>query len=649
MEPKRIGFAWLTVAAILASSCAGLSGIVGTSGSAGTSDFDAQASAPANPLNLQVAPDAAHLASAVMATNGGTLTATGADGTKYTLEVPAGALYAPTEIRMIPAASVQGLPFGQGLTEAVQLEPDGLRFNDVVVLTIEPKTPIPVDQQVFFGFQAQGADFHLVPPDIHSTALKIPITHFSGYGVTKGFEADIEPVRARIAGDVESRLTGILANELAYERRMIESNAPADKHVDMAKLMQWYAKTFYTEVLKPRLDAAGDSCAAGQLAIQTLLGMERTVQLLGLGTLSGVLREAGLAAEANRVDKTSDLLKQVGLVCVQEEYELCRDQHIIHRIIPVALGLERQSQLLGGSESGFQEVSDKAKELTGKCLNFEVEFKSNLTQDVGGVMTDQTDMSSKVKLHFDWAEITSGHALTGKAGLTNDRFTIQIEHPKCSVTSSTPGGTTFEVIGLQWKVGYVKDVFLTTDHGVSTESYTVVCVGGGKAPSAPNSALWSGPYGALMVQYCSDSGAQGTSGNSAGGSGSGDVLGSFLQGLGLKMSDLSPDQQSALQGIVGSGGGDLTEAQQLQLMQILMSARGKASGAGGGSGTGGSGSDTSAGGLISSVGLGGCNTFSQWQVAAGETFATKDYKHTGQGFMKGAEDKGSLILYHKPQ
>ena len=91
--------------------------------------------------------------------------------------------------------------------------------------------------------------------------------------MTKGFQADIEPVRARIAGDVESRLTGIFANELAYERRMIESNAPADKHVDMAKLIQWYVKTFYEEVLKPRLDAAGDSCAAGQLAIQTMLGI----------------------------------------------------------------------------------------------------------------------------------------------------------------------------------------------------------------------------------------------------------------------------------------------------------------------------------------------------------------------------------------
>lgn len=63
----------------------------------------------------------------------------------------------------------------------------------------------------------------------------------------------------------------------------------------------------------------------------------------------------------------------------------------------------------------------------------------------------------------------------------------------------------------------------------------------------------------------------------------------------------------------------------------------------------GSGGAPSVSGLITSVGLGGCNTFSQWQVVAGETFATKDYKHTGQGFMKGAEDKGSLVLCHKPQ
>jgi len=156
MDRKQVGLAWLAVAGILASSCASLSGLAGTSGSAGTSDLEAQASAPANPLNLQVTPDAAQGASAVMATNGGTLTATGADGTKYTLEVPAGALYAPTEIRMIPAASVQGLPFGQGSTAAVQLEPDGLRFSDVVVLTIEPRRPFPSTSRSSSGSRRRG-------------------------------------------------------------------------------------------------------------------------------------------------------------------------------------------------------------------------------------------------------------------------------------------------------------------------------------------------------------------------------------------------------------------------------------------------------------------------------------------------------------
>ena len=92
-------------------------------------------------------------------------------------------------------------------------------------------------------------------------------------------------------------------------------------------------KTWKQYVLNPRLAAAGQNCAAGRLAIQTVLSMERLFQLGGVPFSSGV--------------DWVDLLPKVAKVCVQEEYELCRDQHIIHRIIPVILGISQAKRAPG--------------------------------------------------------------------------------------------------------------------------------------------------------------------------------------------------------------------------------------------------------------------------------------------------------------
>ncbi len=124
------------------------------------------------------------------------------------------------------------------------------------------------------------------------------------------------------------------------------------------------------EVVEPRIAAAGESCAAGRLALQTVLGMERQKQLLGLS-------ESGM-------EQIIGLMDTVSRVCVKEEYELCAQDHIIHRMIPVWLGLERQFQLLGATESkGSLEARKLAGDLTKKCLNFELVFESQATFDAG--------------------------------------------------------------------------------------------------------------------------------------------------------------------------------------------------------------------------------------------------------------------------
>ncbi len=487
----------LGLAIIASVSCAVIQNATTRLGVAASAfpDLDALIGAPAKPLNLKIALDDSHAATGLMASAGGALSATGADGTEYTLEVPEGALDLPVQIRMIPAASVGGLPFGQGSTVAVQLEPEGLRFSDAAILTIKTPTAIPVDQQVFFGYGGQGAEFGFIPALMDSPALKIPITHFSGYGVSKGFAADLEPVRQRLGGDVEARLFSVLANELGRERQRQLAGGSGSEALDLQKLFEWFAKTYYREVLKPRLDAAGESCAAGRLAMQSLMGIERQLQLLGYagdaqGVIQALLGSTGLS-------RYMDLMAQVGAVCLQEEYELCRDDHVIHRIIPVLLGLERQRQLLGEAGPKMDQVMAQGADLARKCLRFELVFESQVAVTVpvyGGDSKETSAVASTIPIRLTLGPMFFPN-LSGEAPLVNTEHEIQV--PGCDLTGIRGGGTS-SVETVQWDVafdppedvlGHVSNVRVAFVPGQSSESFAGTC------PSCPGGSCQVGGYG----------------------------------------------------------------------------------------------------------------------------------------------------------
>ena len=81
-----------------------------------------------NPASVSVTPEPTLAASSRITTAGGTLEATGSDGTVYELTIPADALLSDTTITLVPLAGVSGLDLSGGRFLGVQLEPDGLRL-----------------------------------------------------------------------------------------------------------------------------------------------------------------------------------------------------------------------------------------------------------------------------------------------------------------------------------------------------------------------------------------------------------------------------------------------------------------------------------------------------------------------------------------
>ena len=545
------------------------------------------------PIQVTTTLDESHSATAIIGPDGGTLSAASADGTRFTLEIPPKALEETIEVSMIPITAMDGLPWKSGPLAAVQLEPDGQTFYDYVTLTIEPASDIPPDQVIPIG--ASGADHSLYIPNLDpkSKALKLKLDHFSSAGATKGLLADIEPWRQRLGGDVEARLSSIIAAEFARQRQAVLLGQ--DGTIDPA-FWDYIEKTWKQYVLKPRLAAAGDNCAAGRLAIQTVMSLERQFELGGVPFSSGV----------NWVD----LLPKVAKVCIQEEYELCRDQHIIHRMIPVMLGLERQNELLGVHDGGqdaaglaqaMAQVEAEGWDLARKCLNFELDFKSTVEMSTAdGSYTSTVESTVKIELNVNTFK------LEGSGELINTDFTMKSN--TCSV-QSTPGGGTFNAISLvpidappdtSRPYGYVKAIHLTYAPGNTSETAAEKCPQGTVA--YPSMHLWTLAYAALHAAEIDSSNP---------GNPPVPDIGSILGGLGV------PDL-SNLPNVPG-------------LPQLP---------GGAGQSQGGSGQTSQDNGptLLAK----------EWAVRSGELFAQKEWSLSVNQKTTGTED-GSFKLYHKPQ
>jgi hypothetical protein len=354
------------------------------------------------PLVATYTVDTAHAVSTLVPRAGGTLTATGADGVKYELTVPAGALTADTTITLTPLTGLAVADMASDASAGALLGPEGQTFVNPVTLRITPKagTAWPVAKQIPIGLSGTNDRVSLATMDPKATDVTLSLMHFSSWGLllaTKGMDATLTPVRHRLGGDAEERIQSAVAEQLGRERQqqLLGASEGGDVVAGLAGLRAQYEK----EVLNPRLAAAGDSCAAGRLALQTLLGYERQNQLLGVASDPGYGTTFGALV--------MDVLSRAVPVCLEEEYQICHDQHIITRILPVFLGLVRQAELLGmGSDpAGFPTWVALAEDYVRKCLQFDLQFDGSVaySDTAYPAHTMSESVSSRVKIGYGLA------------------------------------------------------------------------------------------------------------------------------------------------------------------------------------------------------------------------------------------------------
>ena len=139
--------------------------------------------------------DSSRTTTTTLGTLGGRITTTAADGTRYTLQVPADALAAPTAISITPITSLGSAPLARGLRAAVRFAPAGLMFKTAATLRIESANAgaaAPAGQRtVGFSRSDDGKTIRLAMPTLSSGVLTLPVFHFSDAGASDAADEDI--------------------------------------------------------------------------------------------------------------------------------------------------------------------------------------------------------------------------------------------------------------------------------------------------------------------------------------------------------------------------------------------------------------------------------------------------------------------------
>jgi hypothetical protein len=333
---------------------------------------------PVDPLNLTVAADRTRSVTATVSTAGGSLTATGADGTTFALEIPKDALAGAIDITLTPITDLQGWSVAPGNAAAVLMEPEGLKFVIPGHLVITPTQPIGDAQGIPFRFYAEGTDAHLILPEPDPTRIVIPVEHFSGHGFSWNISVPFAVAMARYRQtQAEDRLVNRLAAELASRRAQeLQGQTPSQSLGDWVEsiISEWER-----DILNKRLLLASKSCKDGQYALNGFIAFNRQMQLLAI---------------ARQIDPPPRLPNLVRYVCAEEWTELCFDNGDVEWLAANLLSDARQLALVGKSTGG-----DTAAYLEA-CDRFELRIEEHSEQNLADYELMSADLSITIPLRF---------------------------------------------------------------------------------------------------------------------------------------------------------------------------------------------------------------------------------------------------------
>lgn len=242
-------------------------------------------------------PQAVAAATETIGPEGGAVSATGKDGTRYTLRIPAGAVEAATAITLTPLERVDALPLTGGFAVGVDFAPDGLTFRRPAELEIV--AAVPSGTGLLVGFSLDTEAFRLKPALLKGDTLRLTVPHFSSVGAATGTAEEVGAVASQPGTSPEEQFEATLAQKLAEARP--EEGGQADPDELLPTLVEWYE----TVVAPALASAQGD---AAEAAIAAFIHWWESAALLGVDDPLHDQVQAGLAAVASIIAAEIDRL-----------------------------------------------------------------------------------------------------------------------------------------------------------------------------------------------------------------------------------------------------------------------------------------------------------------------------------------------------
>ena len=285
----------------------------------------------------------------------------GPDGTRFQLDVPAGAVNQTVQLTLTPVTVVTHSPLSGGLVAGVRIAPEGLLLAQPATLTITPPTAPPSSAATGFRFFGSGTDFAMYPLDPGSTS-SLHLSELATYGVGKASAADRSLLLSRPPSTAERQFQNALA-PLVRTARPVATGRSAPTLVARAAgdTPTGVDANYYDHVIKPDLVAAVTDDVLAPVAVHRALAFLRELALVG-------------ADNPAWTQEATALMLQALAHGAQASYDRCVATHNLAELARL-LGYGRDFAVLGASadsESTFQKMR--------ACGRFEVDFSSHLEE-----------------------------------------------------------------------------------------------------------------------------------------------------------------------------------------------------------------------------------------------------------------------------
>lgn len=230
-----------------------------------------------NPLTLQLTLDSAHQQSKAIGQAGGTVTATGADGTQFILTIPSNSVFTTTTMSLTPIRAVTGLPGAITFVAGVHFEPEGLQLANIGKLTIVPTHAVPINQQVLFGSERKGLQTTLAAPSGRTAAIALQVTHFSELYLGDGIGIPIlqayppQPTEYQVVQDLHAYL----------QQQRIQAVLGGETDPDYVERLLNFFEEYYRVALEQQLKWSATDCSTANTTIPKALAFERQMSVLG--------------------------------------------------------------------------------------------------------------------------------------------------------------------------------------------------------------------------------------------------------------------------------------------------------------------------------------------------------------------------------